>query len=135
MALGSIKQLKNAIFYSKEKPELLLDILFPIVRDVAVATTVFVKGDATLTLDKVNNVTTSAPIVTVFDQYDLAISSPTVSFAIKTSVTGCTVNSSTGVLTATKDVTPNAKPVIVATCGQKTAELTVTILVAPEEEE
>lgn len=130
MGLKSFKQLQDAIFFSKEDPGLLADLLFPVLRENAVASSVTITGDKTLVLDDTDPVSTAAPVVEVFDQYGIKISSPTVSFAIKTAVTGCSVNSSTGVLTATAAVVAGSKPVVVATSGTVTAELVVTILEA-----
>lgn len=132
MALSNKKQLTDAIFYAKEKPELLFNILFPLVRDNAVNTVIRISGPATIQMDEEDSVASTAPVVEVFDQYGIAIASPSVSFALKTAVTGCAVNSSTGVLTITNaTVTAGAKPVIVATAGSITAELEVTVLAIP----
>lgn len=133
MALKSYKHLEDAIFFSKEDPALLAKILFPVVRDTAVATTVYMTGDTELQLDATEAVTTDAPTVAVYDQYGIAITSPTVSFALKTAVTGCSVNSSTGVLTATAAVVAGSTPIIVATSGTAKAEIKVTIVAAAEE--
>lgn len=135
MALSNKKQLTDAIFYAKEKPELLFNILFPLVRDNAVNTVIRISGDSTIQMDSEASVASSAPVVEVFDQYGIAIASPTVTFAIKSAVTGCAVNSTTGVLTITNaTVTAGAKPVVVATAGTLTAELTITVLEAEEAE-
>lgn len=135
MSLKSKAELKRAIFYAKEDPSLLFDILFDKVKDTPVATSVFIVGDTELTLSATESVTTKAPEVSVFDQYGDAIADPTVSYAIKSAISGCSVSSTTGVLTATTAVEAGSKPVIVATSGTKTAELVVTILAVPEETE
>lgn len=130
MALKSKEQLKEAIFYSKEKPELLFNILFPKVKDTSVESVVTISGATSLKLSATDSVTTTAPTTVVIDQYGDKIASPTLTYAIKTAVTGCSVDSSTGVLTATKDVVAGSKPIVKVTCGTKTAELEVTIVAA-----
>lgn len=130
MALKSKEQLKQAIFYSKEDPELLFNILFPKVKDSSVTDVVTITGDTSLKLSATDSVSTAAPVTTVLDQYGDKIASPTLTYAIKTAITGCSVDSSTGVLTATTAVAAGSKPVIKVTCGTKTAELEVTVVAA-----
>lgn len=130
MALKSKDQLMDAIFYAKEDPTKLFDILFPKVKDTSAVTSVYSLGDTTLKLVSGDSATTKAMTTTVLDQYGDKMSGQTITYSLKTPVTGCSVDSSTGVLTADSTAVADGKPIIVATCSGKTAELTVTLLAA-----
>lgn len=130
MSLKSKQQLRDAIFYAGTNPDALFSILFDKVKDTPVATKVVTTGDRSLTLSSTVSVTTEAPKTEVLDQYSDVMSGQTVTYALKTTVTGCSVDSSTGVLTATTSAVAGGKPVIVATSGSLTSELEVTLVSA-----
>lgn len=133
MSLSSKKELLEAIFFAKEKPELLFDILFDKVKDTPKLSSISISGDTSINIPTSDSATTTAPTVTGLDQYGDAISVSGTTFALKEEATGCSVDSSTGVLTVTTTA-EEGEVIIVATNTSLTAELKVTIEPAEVEE-
>lgn len=94
-----------------------------------VLTSINVSGAAEVQLDDADPVT-STYAAELLDQYGLAIAG-TVVWSLKAAHTGVSVNSSTGVLTATAATEP-AEVTVVATVGSVTDEFVVSIVAAPE---
>lgn len=92
-----------------------------------VLTSINVSGAAEVQLDDADPVT-STYAAELLDQYGLAIAG-TVVWSLKAAHTGVSVNSSTGVLTATAATEP-AEVTVVATVGSVTDEFVVSIVAA-----
>jgi hypothetical protein len=142
-------KLVEAAFYSHETPGLMADVLNTMQTDMAdalntvqtdisailplfagVLSSIAITGDSTLQLGATDPVSTAEPTATLKNPLGDTITGSTVVWSLKTPITGVSVNSSTGVLTATAAVAAPVTATIVAAVGTVKAEKTVAITAA-----
>lgn len=121
--------LKKAVFYAQQKPEMLAGYLADAIADVA--SSVAINGADSIKTPAGGSSVTSTYTAKVFSQYGDEMSGQTITFALKSAVTGVSIDSSTGVVTVANTVTAKSCT-ITATSSGKVAEKTITLLV-PEE--
>lgn len=119
-----LEALKKAVFYSAEKPEILAGILAEGIADVA--SKVELSGSDSIAIPEGETATTATYTATVTSQFGDEMSG-TVTFSLKSAVTGVSVDSSTGVVSVDNTTTDN-ECIVVATCGSASAEKTVALI-------
>ena len=122
-----IDAIKKQVFYAQQNPELLAKTIAGTVTDVA--TEVYVAGESILPVATTGTAKTSTYTATVLSQYgDDMTSGSSITYALKSAVTGVSINSSTGVLSVA-NTTTGTSATVTATAGGKTGERVVTLLV------
>lgn len=115
--------IKNAVFFSEQKPEKLASLLCSLVSDVA--TSVTVSGEAKILIPTGDTATTKTYTADVISQYGDSMADQSITYSV-TSTTGVSINSSTGVLSIAK--TASAGDITVtATSGGKSGTTTVAL--------
>ena len=115
--------IKNAVFFSEQKPEKLASLLCPLISDVA--TSVKVTGDTSILVPTGDTAATKTYAASVLSQYGDAMEGQSITYSV-TSTTGVSINSSTGVLSVGKTATAESVTVT-ATSGGKTDSVVVTL--------
>lgn len=115
--------IKNAVFFSEQKPEKLASLLCTLVSDVA--TSVKVTGDTSILVPTGDTAATKTYTADVLSQYGDAMEGQSITYSV-TSTTGVSINNSTGVLSVGKTATAESVTVT-ATSGGKTDSVVVTL--------
>jgi hypothetical protein len=118
-----VESIKQAVFYSKENPERLAQIIAGVVADVA--TTVQITGESDILIPTGDTAVTKTYTAKVFSQYGDEMAGQSITYSV-TSATGVSINSSTGVLSISKTASAG-EITVTATCGGKTDTITVTL--------
>lgn len=119
-----VESIKNAVFYSKENPERLANIIAGVVTDVA--TTVEVSGESSIAIPSGDTAVTKTYTAKVLSQFGDEMAGQTITWSIP-ETTGVSIGSSTGVLSVGKTTTADSV-VVTATCGTVTGTITVTLV-------
>lgn len=115
-----LEQIKKAVFYSQQKPELLAELLEGLITDVA--TSISVEGAISIKKPDTGNVTETYT-AKVFSQFGDEMSG-TPTLALKESVEGVSISG--GTVTVASTVTATSF-ILKATSGSLTSEYTVNI--------
>lgn len=118
-----LEAIKEMVFYTQQKPEKLATVIAGLVEDIA--TSIEVTGADSIKIGEDD--VTSTYKAFVFSQYGDSMSGQTITFSLKESVTGVSVNESTGVVTV-ESTTEGDSFTVVATSGTLTVEKTVTLV-------
>lgn len=117
--------IKKAVFYAKENPDALAEIVTGLVSDTV--TSILINGADSIGVPSGDTGATEDYTTTVFSQYGDTMTGQSVTLALKESVTGVSISS--GTVTVSKTAV-DENFTLVATCGIVTAEKTVTLVPA-----
>lgn len=118
---NKLNAIREAVFYSKERPEKLAEIISGLVTDVA--TSITISGADSIEIPASNN-TTSDYTATVFSQYGDKMTGTSVTLALKTAVTGVSISNCTVTVASTCTA---SSFILKATSGTVTKEKTIAL--------